>query len=96
MGDPVPDPVELAIDHMAFKRRAAYKQRMRERKEAGIAPKPKPEIFQGDKWNASLRAELAKMQEQSNWLPGNAPVPAHSNEPGEHGGFANHEALRLS
>lgn len=69
--EPLPDPVELAIDHMAFKRRAAYQQRRREYRQAGLAPayiKPKPEICKPEKWNASVRAELAKMQEQSNWL----------------------------
>ncbi len=67
--DPLPEPVELALDHMAFKRRAAYRQRRRERKLAGLAPsyvKPKPEISKSDKWNASIRAELAKMQAQQN------------------------------
>jgi len=78
--EPLPDPVELAIDHLAFKRRAAYKQRMRERRDAELVPtyvKPKPEIYQPDKWDASVRAELAKMQEQPNWLRVNADTAAH-------------------
>jgi hypothetical protein len=82
--EPLPDPVELAIDHMAFKRRAAYKQRMRERKEAGILPayvKPKPEICQPNKWNASVHAELAKMQEQSQWLRENGQTTADGIKP---------------
>lgn len=73
--DPLPDPVELAIDHMAFKRRAAYQQRRRERKLAGLAHsyvKPKAEISKLDKWNASIRAELAKMQVQGNTLAASA------------------------
>jgi hypothetical protein len=73
--EPLPDPVELAIDHLAFKRRAAYRQRMRERQQVGLVPtyvKPKPEIYQPDKWNASVRTELAKMQEKQDWLHANA------------------------
>lgn len=69
--EPLPDPVELALDHMAFKRRAAYQQRRRERKLAGIAPsyaKPKPEISKPDKWNSSIRAEMAKLQVEGNTL----------------------------
>jgi hypothetical protein len=69
--EPLPDPVELALDHMAFKRRAAYQQRRRVRKLAGLAPsyvKPKAEISKPEKWNASIRAELAKMQVQGNTL----------------------------
>jgi hypothetical protein len=65
----LPDPVELALDHMAFKRRAAYQQRKRERKLAGLTPtyvRPKPEISKQDKWNASIRAELAKMEVEPN------------------------------
>jgi hypothetical protein len=78
--DPLPDPVELAIDHMAFKRRAAYQQRRRERKLAGHTPayvKPKPEISKPDKWNASIRAELAKMQVQGNALAASAGMNSH-------------------
>lgn len=77
--DPLPDPVELALDHLAFKRRAAHQQRRRERKQAGLAPtyvKPKPDICKPDKWNASVRAELAKMQEQSHWLRESAALAA--------------------
>jgi hypothetical protein len=73
--EPLPDPVELALDHMAFKRRAAYQQRRREYKLAGVAPsyaKPKPEISKPDKWNASIRAELAKMQVQPNTFAASA------------------------
>jgi hypothetical protein len=50
---------------MAFKRRAAYKQKMRERKsmECSSQPvKPKPAIWDKDKWNASVEAEIAKQQ----------------------------------
>lgn len=73
--DPLPDAAELALDHMAFKRRAAYQQRRRERRLAGLAPssaKPKSEISKPDKWNASIRAELAKMQAQPNTLTASA------------------------
>jgi hypothetical protein len=68
---PLPDPLELAIDHMAFKRRAAYKEAMRERKAQGRAPdpvKPKSEIWRTDKWNASVEAEIAKQATQPGWL----------------------------
>jgi hypothetical protein len=72
----IPDPLELAIDHMAFKRRAAYKQKMRERKSMGCSSqpvKPKPAIWDKDKWNASVEAEIAKQQaNQPNWLQRNA------------------------
>ena len=74
-----PDPVELALDHVAFKRRVAYQHRRRERKQAGLAPacvKPKPDICKPDKWNASVRAEFAKMQEQSHWLRETAALAA--------------------
>ena len=63
------------MDHMAFKRRAAYKQRMASAKmRASFLHRSSPSRkFAGpDKWNASVRAELAKMQEQSRWLRENA------------------------
>jgi len=72
---PPPDPLELAIDHMAFKRRAAYKEKMCERRVMGQAPeppKPKPEIWEKNKWNASVAAEIAKQANQANWLQQNA------------------------
>jgi hypothetical protein len=72
---PPPDPLELAIDHMAFKRRAAYREAMRERKALGRAPepvKPKSEIWRTDKWNASVEAEIAKQAKQPSWLQQNA------------------------
>jgi hypothetical protein len=68
---PLPDPLELAIDHMAFKRRAAYKEAMHERKAQGRVPdpvKPKSEIWRTDKWNASVEAEIAKQATQPGWL----------------------------
>jgi hypothetical protein len=71
----LPDPLELAIDHMAFKRRTAYKEKMRERKAKGRAPepvKPKPAIWEKEKWNASVEAEIAKQANQSNWIQQNA------------------------
>jgi hypothetical protein len=75
---PPPDPLELAIDHMAFKRRAAYKEKMRERRVMGQAPEPpksKPEIWGKNKWNASVAAEIAKQANQANWLLQNALAP---------------------
>ena len=71
----LPDPLELAIDHMAFKRRTAYRERMRERKGMGGAPesaKPKPAIWDRTKWNASVEAEIAKQANQSSWIHQNA------------------------
>jgi hypothetical protein len=71
----IPDPLELAIDHMAFKRRTAYKEKMRERKQMGCASelaKPKPEIWERAKWNASVAAEIAKQANQTNWIQQNA------------------------
>ena len=71
----MPDPLELAIDHMAFKRRTAYKEKMRERKATGCAPdpvKPKPEIWEKTKWNASVAAEITKQANQTNWIQQNA------------------------
>jgi hypothetical protein len=71
----LPDPLELAIDHMAFKRRAAYKEAMRERKALGRAPepeKPKSEIWRTDKWKMSVEAEIAKQAKQPGWLQQNA------------------------
>jgi hypothetical protein len=65
---PMPDPLELAIDHMAFKRRSAYREKMRERKALGHAPehvKPKSEMWRTDKWNASIEAELVKQTRQA-------------------------------
>jgi hypothetical protein len=72
---PPPDPLELAIDHMAFKRRTAYKEKMRERRAMGCAPeppKPKSEIWQTSKWNASVDAEIAKQAKQPGWAQQNA------------------------
>ena len=82
----MPDPVELAIDHMAYKRITAYRQRMRDRRAAGTVArpvKPKPEICQRDKWNASVRAELEKMQEQTTWLTANALIGTDGIQPTE-------------
>jgi hypothetical protein len=70
----LPDPLELAIDHMAFKRRTAYKEKMRERKAMGDTPepvKPKPAIWEKTKWNASVAAEIAKQANQVNWIQQN-------------------------
>jgi hypothetical protein len=70
----LPDPLELAIDHMAFKRRTAYKEKMRERKAMGYTPepvKPKPSIWEKTKWNASVAAEIAKQANQVNWIQRN-------------------------
>jgi hypothetical protein len=72
---PPPDPLELAIDHMAFKRRTAYKEKMRERRATGCAPeppKPKSEIWQTSKWNASVDAEIAKQAKQPGWAQQNS------------------------
>ena len=72
---PPPDPLELAIDHMAFKRRAAYKEKMRERRAVGYAPepvKPRSEIWQTSKWAASVNAEIAKQARQPGWAQQNA------------------------
>jgi hypothetical protein len=72
---PPPDPLELAIDHMAFKRRAAYKEKMRERKAIGYTPEPekrKSEIWQTSKWTASVDAEIAKQAKQPGWAQQNA------------------------
>jgi hypothetical protein len=77
---PQPDPLELAIDHMAFKRRAAYKDAMRERKALGHVPepvKPRSEIWRNDKWNASVEAEIAKQAKQPGWIQQNS-VPARN------------------
>jgi hypothetical protein len=71
----LPDPLELAIDHMAFKRRTAYKARMRERNALGHTPepvKPKSEIWRRDKWNASVEAEILKQTKQVNSFQRNA------------------------
>ena len=71
----IPDPLELAIDHMAFKRRTAYKEKMRERKAMGRDPepvKPKADIWERKKWNDSVAAELAKVTRQPDWIEPNA------------------------
>lgn len=72
---PPPDPLELAIDHMAFKRRAAYKAKMRERRAMGCAPepvKPRSEIWERSRWNASVDAEIAKQAKHPGWVQQNA------------------------
>jgi len=71
----LPDPLELAIDHMAFKRRAAYKEKMRERKPMEHVPEPptpKAAIWEKTKWNASVEAEIAKQTNQASWMRQNA------------------------
>ncbi len=72
---PPPDPLELAIDHMAFKRLAAYREKMRERKAMGYSSeivKPKSDIWQTGKWAASVEAEIAKQAKQPGWIQQNA------------------------